>query len=518
MFKWLNTLINRNYDLTNAAYTNQLLGLFGNTKSKAGVSVTPYTALSLPALYKGVDLISSTIGRTSCRLFERLPNNSRELAKEHDFYNPVRRRPNQLVNSFNFFKSLVHDAIIAGNGYAYIDRNNFKLVNISADFVTPYVTEGLSPEIVYKVQFQNAKEFYLMPDEVLHIKSVSGGNALVGYRLVDVLKEAIGLGIATQQYGAVYFKNNGSVSNVIELPNGLKDEEAIRKFRAGFDEQHAGIDNSFKTVLLQNGAKLNRVQINNNEAQFIESRQASLVDVANCLGLPAHKLNSQISTSYSSIEAENLALLSDCYLKWFINIAQELDNKLLTEKEKYLDSHYFEFDVSELQKGDTNSETTTAINKLNNGLWSWEETRSYFNLTTDKDDSQEWRQPSNIVIVGETPPEPPPVSLPNPGSETQTEPENEGEQGQDTTERFKPILKAELERLLTRLGKSNQSLAEHELIFNRALPNCEEFVARFFASIKYEYENILPEQREKMINNLDSEKLFGDLWNSVIRK
>jgi len=67
----------------------------------------------------------------------------------------------------------------------------------------------------------------LMPEDVFHVPGL-GFDGLVGYSPIAMAKNAIGLAIATEEYGAKFFANGASPGGVLEHPGTIKDPQRVR--------------------------------------------------------------------------------------------------------------------------------------------------------------------------------------------------------------------------------------------------------------------------------------------------
>jgi HK97 family phage portal protein len=516
MSNWFKNIFSRSSP-TIPITSNEVWSLFPRNTSSAGVRVDHHSCMGIPALWKGINLISNKVAGAACRIYTRGPNNSRIRDENHPAYKLLRGFSNPIQSHFELFRCLVSNSIVAGNGYLAIERDGdatpIALWLLDPEQTTPYVTyDGYKPAIYYETVV-NGQKFTLQADDCIHVKGPTSPCSLVGYRLTEIMRENLGLNIAVQKMGAIAFKNNMAVTNVIQLPSLFQNKEQLETFRDGLTEKHVGIDQGFKVMLLQNGATFQHVSLNMEESQFIESRNLTLVDCANILGLTASKLNGQVATSYSSLEVENLALLGDCYSPWMINIQLQL-SKLLREDEK--ETKYVEYDLNDLITLDQTTRTSNAISMYNNNLMSWEETRAEWNLPTVKDEEQTWCRPANIIVEGEEP-------LPAPGvtgqntvnSEVEASPQQlpTDTEADDTTSRsLNKLLFASVDRLITRMKKdTNLDLDKHRDVIKRSLPG---FSTLWLDELAEELKSILPEQRPKVINNLSTLEIVRKIQGS----
>lgn len=393
MFQYLRNLITRTAPTPQIDISKYFRDI---TPSSAGISVNRTSAFGIPSFYKGCSLISGAVANCAKHIYEIQPDGGRRKCIEHPAYRLIYQQANPLVTSWCFFRSLVISSLYAGNGYAYIDRNQLYepqgLYLLDPNNTAPVIVNGLGmmPQLYYST-LVDGKTINIQAADIIHVKNVGNDTGIVGLSVIDTLREVLGLGLATIKYGAVYFRNGGATgATVIEYPTQFKTQEAKDTFRQSFEALHSGIDGSNRVVILEAGATLAKNSVANDASQLVESRAFTAVDIANCMNLPAHKLNSQVNSSYGSIGAENLATLSDCYENWLQNIESELESKLLTEKEKQSGQYYIEFDRSKLMAVEPQVAATVAIQLYQAGLKSFEEYRQEQNLSVLKDKSQTW--------------------------------------------------------------------------------------------------------------------------------
>ena len=419
------------------------------------------------------------------------------VAEDHPAFKFI-NYPNPYVHRFDWLRTTIAHALQHGNGYTWIKRNAAfepetailldpeQTVVIRTQGQLYYLSRATSSVIMIEPLMELGKLLLLQPWEVCHIRGLSN-DGMVGWSVLNELRDALGLGLALQQFGSRYFKNNGVVSNVIELPGYFKDKEELEHFLKGIDEKHGGIDNAFKWMVLQGGAKATRMQISNDEAQFILSREFDLTTMANVLGLPKHKLGASGAQSYNSLEQSNREFLADME-PWLVAIEAEFNLKLLTEVQKSRDSHYFEFKREALERGDMKAETDVIVAQITNGMLSLNQALALKNLPSIGEAGDLHRMPTNLGFVetlAETalnPPGPEPEAI-----EITDQPlaQEDSDDNETQDDRLARQLEADTARLLTRLDKALTSaakqtsfnprdeLAKHEALIREALPGVE---------------------------------------------
>ena len=316
-------------------------GAFGSMESGTGIRISASLALSLSAWWRGINLIATSLAKTPIVIYRRT-GAGKERDTTHPAHYILRRQVNAEMTAFTWKHLMFSHAISHGNGYSYISR----LGNGDVEELIP-----LDPQTTYPVR-ENGRLFYvastngvqrrLNPDQVLHFKGFSP-DGLQGYSVIEKAKESLGLGIAGTRHFAKFFSKGSMPSVVFEVPGVLKEETA-RKMVDTWNNLHSGVDNHFKTALLQGGVTLKPFGFNAKDSQFLEARQFENREIANFLGLPAHKLGDPTRTAYNSLEEENQSFNDDCLDGWMSGGEEEMESKLLRERELRGDTHVIEFE------------------------------------------------------------------------------------------------------------------------------------------------------------------------------
>jgi len=319
--------------------------LMDGPPATSGVRVSHETALTYSPWWRGINLIAGTVGKLPVHVYRRVGETGKVRAREHKAYYLIRRKPNAWQTAGQFKRQLTGHAVSKGNGYGYIYRNGDgsprEIVPLNPDSTFPVRENG---RLLYVTQFafQGQPETRkLLPEDVLHIKGF-GGDGLSGYHVLDKAREHLGLGMGARKYATVYFKNSGRPAVVLETPQGLENKKAVA-IRESWERLYTGLDNAHRTAVLTHGLSAKVIAFNAKEAQLLDTLQFALIDIANILGLPPHKLGHPSRTAFASLEQENQAALDEGYDPWLHTWEEELWDKLLTEDEKHEDTHFIEF-------------------------------------------------------------------------------------------------------------------------------------------------------------------------------
>lgn len=309
-----------------------LISLLGGTPSEAGVSVNEKTALGFAAVWAAVNQISTGCARLPLLTY-RQKGRGKERAPGHPLYPILHDRANPETSSLGFRETLFGHALTWGNGFAEIERDIFDrpkhLWNLRPEWCRLIRHTDHSLWLVYDdPQHGEAKIPY---KNVFHIRGL-GHDGLLGYSPIKIAKTSLSVGLAAERYGARFFGSGARPSGVITHPKVIGDK-AMARLQADFERIHAGLSNSHRVAVLEEGAEYKPYTLPPDEAQFIETRKFSVKDVARIFNIPPHKLRDLEDARQGNLEQENTTFLHETLLPWLIRFEQEAFYKLLMPEE-----------------------------------------------------------------------------------------------------------------------------------------------------------------------------------------
>ena len=201
--------------------------------------------------------------------------------------------------------------LLWGNAYAQIIRNGkgevIALYPLMPDRMNVDRDEWGQLYYEYTVSGDDApinkdSKVRLSPSDVLHIPGL-GFDGLVGYSPIAMAKNAIGLAIATEEYGSKFFANGAAPSGVLEHPGTIKDPSRVRE---SWQQTFGGSHNSNKIAVLEEGMKYTPISISPEQAQFLETRKFQINEIARIFRVPPHMVGDLEKSSFSNIEQQSL--------------------------------------------------------------------------------------------------------------------------------------------------------------------------------------------------------------------
>ena len=395
--------------------------------SKSGVSVNSAVAFKTSAWNRAMSLLSKDVAKLPLFVYRRLPGGGKDRAVNHPAYRILRHKAGPFISAYEFRKLLQFWALSFGNGYAEIRYNGRRepseLVPLHPNDVTPMINKDTG-NLFYWVDPERRT---IAARDMIHIRGMSD-DGIVGLSVIDAAREALGLSVAQENYGAKFFANAGIPSVVLEVPGNL-NPEAKKLLIENWQSTQAGMANHHKAGVITSGMKLHQLDTSPESAQFIASRQFQVKEIALFVGVPPHKLGDDTRISYNSLEQENQSYLNESLDPWLVHWEGELLDKLFTETQKHSDSHFVEFRRQALLRADAAARGEFYTKMLQQGVYNRDEIRSFENENPIEDGSGAiYMVPLNMGIIEDgkivsmNEPEPPPPA-PEPPPTDPEEPE-----------------------------------------------------------------------------------------------
>lgn len=275
--------------------------------SAAGMRITGDNAMRLAAVYACVNILAKTFAVLTFNLYKTRTDGGRDKVIDHPLYRLLAKRPNAFQNPFEWWQMLMGHLALRGNSYNRIftagDGTITDLIPLHPDRVR--IDSLPNGEYRYKVRDQAGLETIVPRGEIWHMRWLSS-DGIVGVSPIDCARETVGIGLASQEYGARFFMNDARPGGGwIEHPSIFKDTTARDNFRAAWQKSQAG-GGRHRTAVLEGGMKYHDLPINNEQAQFLETRQFSVSDIARIFGVPPHLVGDLSKATFSNIEQQSL--------------------------------------------------------------------------------------------------------------------------------------------------------------------------------------------------------------------
>ena len=351
--------------------------------STSGKRVNERSAMQMTAVYSCVRILSEAVAGLPLHLYRYTGDGGKEKATDHALYFLLHDEPNPEMTSFIFRETLMTHLLLWGNAYAQIIRNGrgqvIALYPLMPDRMAVDRDGNGNLYYEYRVSADDAHTMKegtvrLKPTDVLHIPGL-GFDGLVGYSPIAMAKNAIGMAIACEEYGAKFFANGAQPSGVLEHPGTIKDPSKVRE---SWTQTFGGSHNANKVAVLEEGMKYTPISIAPEQAQFLETRKFQIDEIARIFRIPPHMVGDLDKSSFSNIEQQSLEFVTYTLDPWICRWEQAIVRSLLTEEEKK--GMFVKFNVDGLLRGDYQSRMQGYAIGRQNGWMSANDIRELENL------------------------------------------------------------------------------------------------------------------------------------------
>lgn len=300
------------------------------SSSAAGVRVNATSAMQLSTVYKCVRAIAETVGMLPLPVYRRLPR-GKERAADHPLAALLNDAPNPWQTSMQWRELMQGHASLLGNGFSEIIYSGSgrvdMLLPLHPQRTTVEVTDRGMPR--YRTRDDKGVERVLVFGQVLHLTGF-GTDPYQGINPIEAERESIGAGISSRDYGSRYFRNGARPPMWVKMPAGAKfaSEEARTNFVNQFNAAYGG-GNAGRVPVMDQGMELMALSINNADAQWLESRKYSDIDICGLWRVPPHKVGILDRATWSNIEHQAQEWVTDCIYpavrRWEQMLMRDLD-------------------------------------------------------------------------------------------------------------------------------------------------------------------------------------------------
>lgn len=360
--------------------------LGGGGQAKSGAQVNEETALQVTAVWACVRLLAETVAALPLNLL-KYTDKGKERATNHPLYFLLHNEPNTEQTAFDFILVLMVNLLLCGRAFVEIVRDDFgnviELWNIPTGNVTVRRNIG-TKELMYDVNISDARHppVTLYPENILDIRGMSF-NGVDTFKPVIAAREAIGLSLATEEFGARFFGNGTNLGGVVEY-EGKLSPEAKDRFKKDVSDKYEGLGKSNRLLFLENGSRFTKVNTTPNDSQFIETRKFQVIEIARFFNVPPHLIMDLERATFSNIEQQSLGFVIYSLMPLLVRVEQAIQKTCMNkgEKKKYI----VKFNVSALLRGDYASRMAGYAVGRQNGWMSANDIRELEDMNRIPDD------------------------------------------------------------------------------------------------------------------------------------
>lgn len=364
-------------------------------KTRSGVMINENIAMQIAAVFGATRAIAEDMAKLPLPIYRHLPgsNDERERVRDHPVAALLNTAPNGDMSAFDYRQTKTAHLLTWGNAYS----------EIRADFLGGIkALEILSPErmrlirrdeeLVYVYRPKDAgSEVELPARRVFHLKGL-GFDGLLGYSVVRMARESLGVAMAAEQFGAQFFGNGAQAGFVAMHPETLS-EEAQKRLKKSIDDKIGG-ENKFGTLVLEEGIKVEKLTVPPEDAQFLSTRQFGVEEVCRWFRIPPSKLQHLLKANFNTLEMQNQEYVTDTLMAWCVRWEKEIGRKLLDPADT---SVYAEHNIDALVRGDIKTRSDAYSKGRQWGWFSVNDIKRKENMPSIGDQGDVYLVPGNMV-------------------------------------------------------------------------------------------------------------------------
>lgn len=332
-------------------------------EARTGYQVSALSSLEVSTVMACVRAIAE--GCAQVPVYAHRVNERGELGPKvaHPIQRIFTRRPNQWQSGFEFRETLLIHLALVGNAFVYISRRSdgsiLELVPIEPGRV--FVTRERDMSLTYRVAFEDGSMPILRKGDIWHLRGPSW-NTWMGLDAVKVARESIGLAVATEAAHAAMHKNGAQLSGMLSMPEKLSVEK-FTQLGAWLDKHAAGGERQGKPIILDSGAKFEKMAMSGVDAQHVETRKHQVLEICRHFRVNPMIAAASDTPTYASAEQLFTAHVVHTLQPWAERIEQSADIALFGEDEAVELRH----DFNGMMRGDANARSSYYSRALGSG-------------------------------------------------------------------------------------------------------------------------------------------------------
>ena len=342
-----------------------LVEALGGAETKSGIQIDEPSSMKFAAVHACVRVIAEAVASLPLPVYRRLDPRGKERIPGDPLYRLLHDQPNPEITSFRFRETMMAHVLLWGNAYAEIEYDR-SMRPIALWPLLPDRTwvERKDKVLRYKTRV-NGQEFVLQAGQVLHIPGLSF-DGIRGFSPISLHKEAIALGLAAEQTGALMYGRGANAAGIIQIDKKFARPEDRDDFARQFERAYTGLENAQRQIILEQGMKWQQTQMPATDAQYIQSRTFQIREIARIFRVPPHMIAELEQATFSNIEHQSIDFVVHTLRPWLVRWEQSIQTRLIPTARR--SSIFAEFLVDGLLRGDLEARYK-AYSVARNGGW-----------------------------------------------------------------------------------------------------------------------------------------------------
>jgi len=346
--------------------------------SHSGIEVNPDNALKISTVYACVKVLAESVAQLPLIIYQRQADGGKNRATNHPLYSVLHDQPNVRQTSFDWREMMMGHLLLRGNAYSQIvpGPRGFadQLVPLNPDRMKVELLPTGIPQYIFREKSGGSRIF--RDEEIFHLRGFSS-DGITGMSVITLAREGLGLALAAEGYGARFFSQNAQPGGILEHPGKLTDEGA-KRISDSWKKAHTGMAGAHQVALLEEGMTWHQMGMTSEDAQFLQTREHQVEDIARWFRVPLHMIGStsKVTSWGTGIEQLSLGFVIYSLMPWLKRWEQTITRDLIIATQAY----FAEFLVDALLRGDQASRYAAYATARNWGWLSVNDIRTLENL------------------------------------------------------------------------------------------------------------------------------------------
>ena len=311
------------------------LQIYTGMMSDTGKAITPTVALSCVTVNACVQAIATELAKLPWSVLSR-GDSGRRVRDEHPVHRLLNVAPNEHMTSLAWRELMLTSACLTGNAYSLIERTPDG---------RPMALHFLRPDLMEVQRIGTGEVAYMYgggrdeqgravfsSNEIFHLMWMSP-DGLLGYSPLSFARQAIGLSIAAEAFGASYWRNASRPSGVLSTDKELTPE-AVQRMRESWEARMRGVESAGAIAVLEGGLKYQQISLSPQDSQWLEGRAFQREEICAMFRVPPSVIGMGQKQSYASAEQANREWVTNCLSSWAARLEAEARRKLFRADER----------------------------------------------------------------------------------------------------------------------------------------------------------------------------------------
>ncbi len=352
MIEWASRQLRRAYERREASDETRARGYspYADQVARMGGEFGVHRFSRHATAHACIAVKATTLAAVSLKVYERTPDGGRREVIGTPLRNCLNDRFNGTLTAFEGREALSAQLDVHGNAFSRFETNGRGQVIALHPMDPRAVTVERLPggRLRYRCTDLDGVTRVLLGSEVLHVRHWSEDGVL-GVSSIQRAARTMSLAVEQSDQAEAMAGNGFQPGGILSFPESLTNEQVMH-LRSMTQDRYAGGAKAGRLMVLDGGAVFHKLAMSSSDAEFLESRKLSNLDVARLFSVPPTVVGITDNATYSNVTQENRAFVARCLAPWAKRIEAAMNAALLTEEQRR--TMFIEHDLSGLLRGD----------------------------------------------------------------------------------------------------------------------------------------------------------------------